>query len=69
MLGADDIHKYVQKFDHIHLSDYFRENLINYKKKEWSKYVNPQNEALVCDKAFDLLTKMLKIDHTERLTA
>ncbi len=69
MLGADDIHAYVEKFsDHIHLSDYFKEHLINYKKKEWAKYVNASNESLVCDEGFDLLTKMLKIDHTERLT-
>ena len=51
------------------MSEFFREHLINYKKKEWQKYANAQNEAMLCDQTFDLLSKMLKIDHTERIDA
>lgn len=69
VLGAEEIHKYVNKNEHITLSEYFKENLINYKKKEWTKYVNAQNEHLVCDQGLDLLSQMLRIDHTERPTA
>ena len=64
VLGAEDIHDYVKKFDHIHLSEYFKQHLINYKKKDWSKYVNAGNESLVSEAGFDLLTQMLKIDHS-----
>ena len=59
---------YVNKHPHIVLSAYFKEHLINYKTKPWHKYVNHSNEELVCEDGFDLLGKMLKIDHTERLT-
>lgn len=41
----------------------------SYKKKPWDKLVNSSNEELVDDKAFDLLTKMLTIDHIDRCTA
>lgn len=69
MIGSEHVHAYVDKNDHIALSSYFKQNLINYKPKHWSKYVNNSNEGLVCDASFDLLSKMLLIDHTERLTA
>ena len=70
MIGADDIRAYVDKFDHVHLSDYFKQNLLNFSKKDWYKFVNVKNEEIVCqDHGFNLLTKMLTIDHTERITA
>ena len=70
VIGADDIRAYVDKFDHVHLSDYFKQNLLNFSKKDWYKFVNVKNEEIVCqDHGFDLLTKMLTIDHTERITA
>ena len=43
--------------------------LYSYKKKPWEKLVNSQNEDLINEKAFDLLTRMLTIDHTERITS
>ena len=69
VIGAEEVHEYVRKFDHIHLHEFFKENLINYKKKEWSKYVNEGNQNLVSQEGYDLLNGMLKIDHTERLTS
>lgn len=44
-------------------------NDYSYKKKTWDKLVNSSNEELVDEKAFDLLTKMLTIDHIDRITA
>mmetsp|Transcript_15937 Transcript_15937/g.20135 ORF Transcript_15937/g.20135 Transcript_15937/m.20135 type:complete len:80 (-) Transcript_15937:88-327(-) len=55
--------------DHVQLSDYFKQNLLNFSKKDWCKFVNVKNEDLVDEDVFDLLTKMLTIDHTERITA
>ena len=40
---ADEIHNYVNKFDHLHLTEKLRGDLINYKKKDWSKYINASN--------------------------
>ena len=69
MIGTQDIIDYVGKFEHLKLTDYFQENLLNFKKKPWAKFVNKDNEDLVDETAFDLLTSMLMIDHTERITA
>ena len=59
----------MDRFEHVKLSDYFKQNLLNFSKKDWQKFVSPKNEDLVDDAAFDLLTQMLTIDHTERITA
>jgi casein kinase II subunit alpha len=41
----------------------------SFKKKQFEKLVNSSNEELVDDRVYDLLIKMLKIDHIERITA
>lgn len=42
----------------------------NFTKKDWYKFVSVKNEDLVDEQwGFDLLTRMLTIDHTERITA
>ena len=70
VIGADDIRAYVDKFEHIKLSEYFQSNLLNFSKKDWYKFVSVKNEDLVDERwGFDLLTRMLTIDHTERITA
>ena len=70
VIGTEDVLNYVQKNNHIKLSEYFEEHLLNFKKKPWEKFVNSSNVDLICQKqGFDLLTKMLKIDHQERITA
>ena len=69
IIGTEDIKQYVAKFEHIKLSKFFEDNLVNFRKKPWQKYVTPQNEDLIDIHGFDLLTNMLKIDHTQRLTS
>jgi casein kinase II subunit alpha len=70
VIGTEDILNYVKKNNHIKLSEYFEEHLLNFKKKPWDKFVSATNENLVCQNhGFDLLTKMLTIDHSERITA
>lgn len=68
-MGADPIRDYADKFDHFDLGSFFDENLINFTKKHWDKYVNSANEDLIDEEGFDLLDKMLVIDHTQRITA
>ena len=41
----------------------------SFKKKPIEKFVTKENEHLVDEHGLDLLTKMLVIDHTERITA
>ena len=69
VVGAEDIRAYVDKFAHIELSEYFKQNLLNFSKKDWYKFVTVKNEDLVEESGFNLLTQMLTIDHTERITA
>ena len=39
------------------------------KRKPWRAFVTDENRHMVSREAFDLLSKMLKYDHTERITA
>ena len=41
----------------------------SYPKKEWQEFVNEGNERYMSEEAFDLLTKLLTLDHAERITA
>lgn len=44
--------------------------MLNFSKKDWSRYVNVKNEEIVCQEhGFDLLSRMLTVDHTDRITA
>ena len=43
-----DILKYVKNNNHIKLSEYAIDNLLNFKKKPWEKFVNSSNEDLIC---------------------
>lgn len=40
-----------------------------YQKKPWTSYINSSNERLCSKEAIDLLSKMLVVDHNERITA
>lgn len=56
VIGSEHVLQYVEKFPHIELSQYFQDNLLNFKPKPWEKYVNSSNKDLVSDEAFDLLS-------------
>lgn len=38
-------------------------------KKAWAKFVTPENRHLVSEEALDFVSKLLRYDHQERLTA
>ena len=38
-------------------------------RKPWTKFITPENQHLVTPEAIDLLDKLLRYDHQERLTA
>jgi casein kinase II subunit alpha len=67
VLGTDELYAYVEKYN-ITLDSQYDDILGQHSKKAWPKFVNSQNEHLISDEALDLLTKMLKYDHAERVT-
>ena len=60
--------EYCQKYE-IKLDPYFDDKLFAFKKKPLDKLANSSNEELIDPAVFDLLGKMLRIDHIERVTA
>jgi casein kinase II subunit alpha len=67
VLGTDDLFAYVEKYN-VTLDSHYDDILGTHPRKPWSKFVNAQNDLLVTDEALDLLSKMLKYDHAERIT-
>lgn len=67
VLGSDDLHRYLLKYS-LTLSDEY-EDLGYYNRRPWNRFVNENNQHLVSDEFLDLLDKLLRYDHQERLTA
>lgn len=67
VLGSDDLHKYLQKYN-LNLSDDY-EDLGYYNRRPWKRFINENNEHLVSDEFLDFIDKLLRYDHQERLTA
>lgn len=40
-----------------------------YSKKPFARFINDQNRSRISEDALDLLEKMLRVDHTKRITA
>ena len=73
MLGTQDVLEYVDKYN-LKLVPQIDDKLQNFKKKPWDKFISTQNSYLMSsaetmESLFDLLTRMLTIDHTMRITA
>lgn len=73
VVGTTDVLDYVDKFN-LKLAPQIDDKLQNFKKKPWDKFVSTQNQYLMqstdtMESLFDLLTRMLTVDHTMRITA
>ena len=68
VLGTEGLTKYLRKYS-LELDPDFNGLLGDYPRKPWSKYVDAQNAHLATADALDLLSKMLRWDHQQRLTA
>jgi casein kinase II subunit alpha len=68
VLGTDELFAYLDKYD-LELDPQFDGILGRHSKKAWSKFVTPENRHLVSDEALDFVSKLLRYDHQERLTA
>jgi casein kinase II subunit alpha len=67
VLGTKDLNAYVEKYN-VTLDSHYDDILNDHPKKPWNKFVSHNNEALVSEEALDLLDKMLRYDHAERIT-
>jgi casein kinase II subunit alpha len=67
VLGTDDLYKYLKKYNLTLGPEY--EDLGHYTRRPWTRFINPNNNHLICDEVLDLIDKVLRYDHQERLTA
>ncbi|KAL6062123.1 Homeobox protein HD-6 [Balamuthia mandrillaris] len=67
VLGTKDLQAYLYKYN-ITLDAPFAAMIGDYPKQSWKKYVKDKNKHLCSNEALDLLDKLLKYDHQERLT-
>ncbi|KAG7697866.1 hypothetical protein KL930_000079 [Ogataea haglerorum] len=67
VLGTDGLYAYLEKYK-LTLGPQY-EDLGHYMKRQWIRYVNQNNQHLVSDECLDLIDKILRYDHNERLTA
>lgn len=69
VLGTDDLHRVMKKYG-LTLSSDYDDILGEYPRKPWSLFINDNNSALSSNpNAIDLIDKLLRYDHQERLTA
>ncbi|UKK02871.2 non-specific serine/threonine protein kinase [Theileria orientalis] len=68
VLGTDGLFAYTNKYN-IEIPPAYNEILGVHNRKLWSHYITPDNHHLVSEEAVDLLDKMLRYDHIERITA
>jgi len=68
VLGTDELFAYLDKYG-IQLDQAFLAQIGRQPRKSWKKFVTPENKALAAADAMDLLDKLLRYDHAERLTA
>lgn len=67
ILGSDDLNKYLRKYN-LKLTEEY-EDLGYYNRRPWKRFINESNQHLVSDEFLDLVDKLLRYDHQERLTA
>ena len=68
VLGTEDLFHYLDQYD-LELDPHFDGLLGRQSKKPWHKFITAENQALVSDEAIDFVSKLLRYDHQERLTA
>ncbi len=68
VLGTEELFHYLDAYD-LELDPHFDGILGRHTKKPWSKFVTADNQHLVSDEAIDFVSKLLRYDHQERLSA
>lgn len=68
ILGSEGLHSYLLKYDTVLPSEY--NNILGrYDRVPWSSFINSKNRVYAEPVALDLIDKLLRYDHYERLTA
>ncbi|KAK7686325.1 hypothetical protein QCA50_010549 [Cerrena zonata] len=68
VLGTSSFEKYLEKYG-LYLQTENELLLESFSKIPWPCFVNPENRPNVSNEALDLLDKLLRYDHWERVTA
>jgi len=68
VLGTDELYAYIEKYN-IRLDPQYDELLQRYPRKPWTKFITAENQRYISNEAIDLLDKLLRYDHQDRLTA
>jgi len=67
VLGTDELFDYLDKYN-LELDPHFDGILGRHTRKAWQRFVTQENNHLVTPEAIDLLDKLLRYDHQERLS-
>jgi casein kinase II subunit alpha len=68
VLGTSELYAYLDKYG-ITLDSNFQQLIGTHMRKPWKRFITPDNKHLATPDAIDLLDKLLRYDHQERLTA
>mmetsp|Transcript_14484 Transcript_14484/g.54679 ORF Transcript_14484/g.54679 Transcript_14484/m.54679 type:complete len:339 (-) Transcript_14484:253-1269(-) len=68
VLGTDELYEYLDRYD-LELDSRFESLLGHFPKKPWSKFISSRNAHIANEEAVDFVSKLLRFDHMERLTA
>lgn len=68
ILGTTALYNYLNKYE-INVEPNLARKLTVYSRKQWKQFVNSVNLHLVSPEALDIINKLVRIDHSERLTA
>lgn len=68
VLGTDDLFEYLKRYE-IKLPSEYDNILGRYKRQSWQSFINENNKKFATPLAIDLIDKLLRYDHKERLTA
>jgi len=67
VLGTEELYQYLGKYG-ITLDPGLAALVGEHSKKAWTKFINSENEHLVSEEGIDFLARVLRYDHSERLT-
>lgn len=62
VLGTDELYSYLNKYG-IELDPHLEALVGRHSRKQWTKFVNNENQHLVSPEALDFLDKLLRYDH------
>ncbi|EME26414.1 cyclin-dependent serine/threonine protein kinase [Galdieria sulphuraria] len=68
ILGTADLYAYLDKYC-IRIEPGFMQAIGWHERKPWKDLISNENCNLICEEGIDLLDKMLRYDHAERITA